>query len=100
MKLVWAPSAIGDIAQLHDFLKSKDPDAARRAAGAIRQGVRILADHPRAGRPVEELSSDFREWPIRFGSGAYVALYRLEATEIVIVAVRHSREAGYVSPLP
>jgi plasmid stabilization system protein ParE len=38
---------------------------------------------------------DFREWVIEFGSGAYVVLYRYDGREIVILAVRHGREAEY-----
>ena len=37
---------------------------------------------------------EFREWVIEFGSGAYVALYHY-GKQVVILAVRHGREAGY-----
>ncbi|MFZ1011150.1 MAG: hypothetical protein WAN65_30205 [Candidatus Sulfotelmatobacter sp.] len=39
--------------------------------------------------------AEFREWVIEFGHGAYVALYHYEGKQIVILAVRHGREAGY-----
>jgi plasmid stabilization system protein ParE len=55
----------------------------------------LLARFPEIGRPVEELPTEFREWVIEFGSGAYVALYRYDSKEVVILAVRHGREAGY-----
>lgn len=100
IRLVWSTAAIADVARLHAFLKHKDPDAARRAAGTIRQGVRILTNNPRAGRPIEDLPPDYREWLMRFGSGAYIALYRLIGDDVVILAVRHSREAGFASPIP
>ena len=70
-------------------------DAAKRAVKAIRQGLKQLGKHPEMGRPVDELPTEFREWVIEFGSGAYVALYRYDGKEIVILAVRHGREAGY-----
>jgi plasmid stabilization system protein ParE len=47
------------------------------------------------GRPIEDLPTEFREWIIDFGSGAYVALYHYDGKEVVILAVRHGREAGY-----
>lgn len=47
------------------------------------------------GRPVAELEPEMREWVIEFGHGGYVALYRFDAKEVVILAVRHGREAGY-----
>ena len=94
-RLIWSRRALGDLERLHAFLVEKDRDAARRAIRTIRTGLRLLARHPRAGRPVEAPLDDLREWPMRFGSGGYVALYRLDGEDVVILAVRHSREAGY-----
>jgi len=84
-----------DVARLHDFLASKSRDAAKRAVKTIRHGVKALAKHPQSGRPVEELPLEFREWVIEFGSGAYVVLYHYDGKMIVVLAVRHGREAGY-----
>jgi plasmid stabilization system protein ParE len=94
-----------DVARLHDFLASKSPDAAQRAIQTIRQGVKALGTHPEIGRPVEELSPElrepefrepeFREWIIEFGQSAYVVLYHYDGKQVVILAVRHGREAGY-----
>ena len=94
-RLIWTPPALADIARLHSYLASKSPDAAKRAVKAIRQGVKILAQHPEIGRPNEDLPAEFREWVIEFGQGAYVALYRYDGKQVVILAVRHGREAGY-----
>jgi plasmid stabilization system protein ParE len=93
--LKWSQPALLDVARLHNFLASKSRDAARRAIKAIRQGVKALARHPEMGRPVEELPPEFREWVIEFGHGAYIAHYHYDGREIVILAVRHGREAGY-----
>ena len=41
------------------------------------------------------MPTEFRECVIEFGSGSYVALYRYDGKEVVILAVRHGREAGY-----
>ena len=38
---------------------------------------------------------EFREWPIGFGSGGYIVLYRYDSDDVVILAVRHEKEAGY-----
>jgi plasmid stabilization system protein ParE len=94
-RLSWSRPALLDVARLHDFLSAKSPDAAKRAVKAIRQGIKALSKHPQSGRPVEELSPEFREWVIDFGHGAYVALYHYDGKQIVILAVRHGREAGY-----
>lgn len=94
-RLKWSQPALQDIARLHEFLVTKSPDAAQRAIKAIRQGVKALGKHPEIGRPVEELLPAFREWVIEFGQSAYVILYRYDGKEVVILAARHGREAGY-----
>jgi len=93
--LKWSPQGLRDVARLHGFLASKSRDAAKRAVSAIRQGVKSLGKFPEMGRPVDELPTEFREWVIEFGGGAYVALYHYDGKEIVILAVRHGRETGY-----
>jgi plasmid stabilization system protein ParE len=94
-RLKWSQPALQDVARLHNFLAPKSRDAAKRAVKAIRQGVKMLGKHPEVGRPVEEMPLDFREWVIEFGHGAYIALYHFDGKEIIILAVRHGREAGY-----
>jgi plasmid stabilization system protein ParE len=94
-RLKWSQPALLDVVRLHEFLVLKSPDAAKRAIKTIRQGVKALTKHPEIGRPVEELPPEFREWVIEFGHGAYVALYHYDGEHIVILAVRHGREAGY-----
>lgn len=94
-RLIWSPNALNDVARLHRFLISKNKNAARRAVASIREGVKLLGRHPDAGRPIEDMPPEFREWPIEFGSGGYIALYRHDDEEVIILAVRHGREAGY-----
>ena len=94
-QLIWSPAALRDVERLYKFLAEKNPDAARRAAKSIREGMQILRDQPGAGRPMEDMDPEFREWCITFGGSGYVALYRLETETAVILAVRHQREAGY-----
>lgn len=93
--MIWTPEALQDIRRCHRFLAAKNPAAAARAVGAIREGVRILDAHPGAGRPVERMDPAFREGLIGFGDSGYVVLYRLHEGQAVILAVRHQREAGY-----
>jgi plasmid stabilization system protein ParE len=93
-RLKWSPNGLRDVARLHDFLAAKNRDAAKRAVKAIRRAVKLMGKFPEMGRPVEELPEEFREWVIEFGSGAYVALYHYDGKEVVILAVRHGREAG------
>ncbi len=38
---------------------------------------------------------EFREWIVELGQSAYVVLYHYDGKQVVILAVRHDREAGY-----
>jgi plasmid stabilization system protein ParE len=94
-RLKWSQAALLDVARLHQFLAPKSREAAQRAVKTIRRGVKALGKHPEIGRPVEELPLEFREWVIEFGQGAYIALHHYHGTQVVILAIRHGREAGY-----
>jgi plasmid stabilization system protein ParE len=94
-RLIWSRSALGDVDRLHHFLAPKNPVAAARAVKAIRQGVTLLSSHPQAGRAVDDMEPGFREWPIGFGDSGYIVLYRYDGDDLVLLAIRHAREAGY-----
>ena len=94
-QLIWSPAALRDVERLYTFLAEKNPVAARGAAKAIRQGMNILEAQPAAGRPVPDMDPEFREWFINFGGSGYIALYRFDGSDAVVLAVRHQREAGY-----
>ena len=94
-RLIWTPAALADVQRLYRFVTPKDEAATRRAINAIRAGVKILAYQPEAGRPIEDMDPEFREWPIDFGSSGYIALYRFDGETAAILAVRHQKEAGY-----
>lgn len=94
-QLIWSPEALADIQRIYRFLADKNLDAARRAAGAIRGGMQIVADQPDVGRPVDCMDPEFLEWPISFGASGCVALYHLQQDVALVVAVRHQKEVGY-----
>lgn len=93
--LKWSPAAVSDVQRLYRFLASKNPNAATRAVRAIRASVRILAEQPEAGWLTERDDMQLREWLIDFGRDGYIALYRFDGDAVVILAVRHGREAGF-----
>jgi addiction module RelE/StbE family toxin len=93
--LNWTPAALRDLRRLHDFLAESSPSVAQRAIRAIRLGISSLAQHPESGRPIEELLPGYRELVIGFGQSAYVALYHYDGKHLLILAIRHGREAGY-----
>ena len=93
--LIWSPPALLDVQRLYRFLASKNSDAAKRAVNVIRQGVKVLVQQPGVGRPIEDMSDEFREWIIDFGDSGYVARYRIAADVVTILAVRHQKETGF-----
>jgi len=93
--VIWAPPALRDVQRMYRFLALKNPNAARRAVSAIRQGVRVLGLQPGIGRPIEDAPEAFREWLIDFGNSGYVARYRIDKNGVTVLAVRHQREVDF-----
>jgi toxin ParE1/3/4 len=50
MNIAWSAEALGDLASLRAFIAQDDPMAAKRVALQILQSVKLLSDHPSAGR--------------------------------------------------
>ena len=94
-RLIWTPSALLDVQRLYRFLVVKNPDAATRAVKAIRQGVKVLEQQPKVGRPVEDMDNEYRDWIIDFGDSGYVARYRVDPQFVSVLAVRHPKEVGF-----
>jgi plasmid stabilization system protein ParE len=86
--------AIGDLERLFDFIAEEDPTRARKQLVSVRRAFELLADHPLLGREAEE---GRRELILSRGRYGYIAKYRwLPAEDVVLIlAVRHQREAGY-----
>ena len=93
-RVTYSPHALRDLERVQDFLAASDPDVAGAAAQAIVHAVSVLEQHPLIGRPAEE---GMRELVISRGRTGYVALYDYLAPidTVVILALRHQREAGY-----
>jgi plasmid stabilization system protein ParE len=94
-RLRYAPRATTALEQLAEFLLQADPAAALKTAELIVSAVEALADHPLLGRPIE---LGYRELVISRGRSGYLALYRYDEAldEVLILAIRHQREAGYI----
>ena len=94
-KLIYSEQALTDLERLTDFLIDKDPAAAAETLELIEEAVDLLIRHPLVGRPVEH---ELRELVISSGRTGYVVLYGLEEIQdaVLILAIRHQREAGYL----
>lgn len=94
-RLIWSDPALINVQRLYRFLAEKNIAAAKRAVKAIREGVKILTQHPQVGRMVDELDETFRDWPVDFGDSGYVVRYRFDGEQVTILAVRHQKEVGF-----
>lgn len=90
----FAPAALRDLERLREFLRSKNPAVAKRAALVIIKAIQALGQYPKIGRPAEEMDIEYRELPIDFGDSGYVALYRHEGDTVTVLALQHQKEAG------
>lgn len=90
----FSPAALRDLERLREFLRPKNPAASQRAAVAIIQAVKVLGQHPQVGRPAKDMDPEYRELLIDFGDSGYVALYRYAGDAVVVLSLRHQKEAG------
>ncbi len=93
-QVIYAPGAIRDLQRLREFLRPKNPAAAKRAGETIIKAMTVLGHQPQIGRPVADMPEDYREWLIDFGDSGYVARYRFDGETVTILAVRHQKEVG------
>ncbi len=93
---MYSEQALVDLDRLVEFLVQHGPVAASETVGLIIEAVEILENHPLIGRDAEQ---DLRELMISRGKSGYLALYSYEAGQdtILVLSIRHQREAGYVS---
>lgn len=96
-RLIYTANALADLERLTDFLLETDSTAALHTVELIEEAVSILEHHPYVGRLVDQT---LRELVISRGRSGYVALYCHEEIDdcILILVVRHQREAGYATP--
>jgi plasmid stabilization system protein ParE len=52
MKVEWSDEALADLDRFVEFLNREHPSLAATVAGEIISKTRVLAEHPRLGRPI------------------------------------------------
>ena len=102
IKLIYTEQALLDLERLSDFLLQTDPQAAIHTAALIFDALEILVQHPEIGRKVH---FGQRELVISRGRSGYLALYPFlphidpSRGQVLVLAIRHQREAGYKSAI-
>jgi plasmid stabilization system protein ParE len=94
-EVVVSENAAADLERLADFLQDKEPGAALATYDLVLGALRVLQAYPSIGRPVED---GLRELVIGRGGSGYLALYEYDPLRerVLILALRHQREAGYL----
>ena len=94
-RVIYAERALSDLSRLTDFLLQAEPAAALEAIPLITEAVQVLENHPLIGRSIGQ---QLRELVISRGKSGYIALYshEIEQDTVLVLSVRHQREAGYV----
>ena len=85
------PRARIDLHRLPEFLDAKSIQAGARAREVLAEAIASLRDLPNRGRPGPR--SGTRELVVAFGRDAYIFRYRVRDDEVVVIGIRHSREA-------
>ncbi len=93
--ITYSSNALADVKRLRAFLQGKSPRAARAASEAIAEALNLLTDFPEAGRPVLSDPPGLRDLFIEFGNTGYIARYRYDSRTVLVLAVKHAREAGF-----
>jgi plasmid stabilization system protein ParE len=98
IELIYTEQALLDLERLSDFLLETDPQAAVDTAALIFDALEVLVQHPEVGRKIH---FGQRELVISRGRSGYLALYRFlphidpSRGQVLVLAIRHQREAGY-----
>jgi plasmid stabilization system protein ParE len=87
VKIRYLPRAVGDLAEIGEFIAERNPAAARAVEGKIRETV---SEHPEIGRALDQRPG-VRVMPVvRY---PYLIFYESVGAELLILHVRHGARA-------
>jgi plasmid stabilization system protein ParE len=94
-EVIVSRNADADLERLVTFLSNEEPAVALATSALVHGALQVLRTYPSIGRPVDGI---LRELVISRGSTGYLALYRYDARaeQVIVLALRHQREAGYL----
>ena len=91
----WSEEARAGLERIYLFLEEKSEEAAIAAIKAIREKAVLIEQFPNAGRPSADLEPEQRELLVPYGAAGYVLMYEIYLESILILSVKHQKEAGY-----
>lgn len=88
-----SPEANSDARRIRNYLRAKNPLAAKRAIATIWSALQALEQIPALGRPTEK--PNIRQIVVPFGRSAYIVRCRVLSGSgtIFVIRIWHSREA-------
>jgi toxin ParE1/3/4 len=89
MRLVWVPSAVADLEEIHDYLRDNYPRYLHRTMNEIYRAVQSLKQMPFRGRPGRE--PGIREYVMP--KLPYIIFYRTNLA-VEILYIRHGARAS------
>ena len=92
--VILTPQAYADLERLEQFLWDSQDPLASELFGFLLDGLGVLTHQPGVGRP---LGHNLRELIISRGRGGYLARYVFDSIRqrVIVLGIRHQREAGY-----
>lgn len=92
--VILTPQAQADLVRLEAFLWDNQDPLASDLLAFLLDGLFVLTHQPGVGRP---LSHGHRELIISRGRGGYLARYAFDThrQRVIVLGIRHQREAGY-----
>ena len=86
MRVRYLPRAFAELEAIHDYLSSRNPQAALRTTAAIRSSIIALTDFPETGQPADLQNVRV----LRSAHHNYHVYYSIRGDEIQIPHIRHS----------
>lgn len=75
-----------DLVEIWEYIARDNPDAADRVIGAMRDAVRLLAEHPGIGHPRADVSDPrYRFWRVY----SYLLAYRATDETLLVIRIVH-----------
>lgn len=89
MRIVYAPAALRDLAEIGDFIAFDSPQRARTFVAELRAACRSLGADSRR-YPYQQELTDIRRMPV----GNYLVLYRVLDSVRIIRVIHAARDIG------